>query len=148
MKRVFLMMTAFAAVVCSAQVVEDFKPASTNQEGQEYPMVNSQRMVRARISAPDAKSVKLDIGIFVHTTFSACQHRVEVWISSCRTGRYGSGNDHAREQHKREQHTDKLAWFVHHIILRLLRVSVQRFHARFGIGYYAITRYNILVYHT
>ena len=62
MKRVFLMMTAFAAVVCSAQVVEDFKPASTNQEGQEYPMVNSQRMVRARISAPDAKSVKLDIG--------------------------------------------------------------------------------------
>ena len=62
MKRVFLMMTAFAAMVCSAQVVEDFKPASTNQEGQEYPMVNSQRMVRARISAPDAKSVKLDIG--------------------------------------------------------------------------------------
>ena len=62
MKRVFLMITAFVAVMCNAQITEDFKPASTNQEGQEYPMVNSQRMVRARISAPDANSVKLDIG--------------------------------------------------------------------------------------
>ena len=62
MKRMFLMSTAFLAMLASAQVVEDFKPASTNQEGQEYPMVNSQRMVRARISAPDANSVKLDIG--------------------------------------------------------------------------------------
>ena len=62
MKRVFLMIAAFVAVMCNAQITEDFKPASTNQEGQEYPMVNSQRMVRARISAPDANSVKLDIG--------------------------------------------------------------------------------------
>ena len=62
MKRVFLMITAFVAVMCNAQVTEDFKPASTNQEGQDYPMVNSQRMVRARITAPDAKIVKLDIG--------------------------------------------------------------------------------------
>ena len=62
MKREFLMMTAFIAVIAQAQVAEDFKPASTNQEGHQYPMVNSQRMVRAQISAPDAKSVKLDIG--------------------------------------------------------------------------------------
>ena len=62
MKRSFLLMTAFTAVMASAQVAEDFKPASTNQEGKEYPMVNSQRMVRAQISAPEAKSVKLDIG--------------------------------------------------------------------------------------
>ena len=62
MKRKILMMAAFMAVTASAQVVEDFKPASTNQEGREYPMVNSQRMVRARISAPEANSVKLDIG--------------------------------------------------------------------------------------
>ncbi len=63
MKKSFLMMTAaLMAVSVSAQVTEDFKPASTNQEGQEYPMVNSQRMVRARISAPEANSVKLDIG--------------------------------------------------------------------------------------
>ena len=62
MKRMFLMTAAFFAVMASAQVVEDFKPASTNQEGHQYPMVNSQRMVRAQISAPEAKSVKLDIG--------------------------------------------------------------------------------------
>ena len=42
-------------------VVEDFKPASTNQGGKQYPMVNSQRMVRAQIKAPDAKFVGLDI---------------------------------------------------------------------------------------
>ena len=55
-------MTAFTAVMASAQVVEDFKPATTNQEGKQYPMVNSQRMVRAQILAPEATSVKLDIG--------------------------------------------------------------------------------------
>ncbi len=42
-------------------VVEDFRPASNNQENHPYPMVNSQRMVRAQISAPDAHSVGLDI---------------------------------------------------------------------------------------
>ena len=52
MKRLFLMMAGFVAIAASAQVVEDFKPASTNQEGRQYPMVNSQRMVRAQISAP------------------------------------------------------------------------------------------------
>ena len=62
MKRFFLLTTVFTAVMASAQVIEDFKPATTNQEGKEYPMVNSQRMVRAQISAPEATSVKLDIG--------------------------------------------------------------------------------------
>ena len=46
------------SVVASA---EDFKPATTNQGGKQYPMVNSQRMVRAQIKAPDAKFVGLDI---------------------------------------------------------------------------------------
>ncbi len=62
MKHLFILVAAFAAVTASAQVVEDFKPATTNQEGHQYPMVNSQRMVRAQISAPEANSVKLDIG--------------------------------------------------------------------------------------
>ena len=62
MKKTLLLMAAFVAVSASAQVTEDFKPASTNQEGKKYPMVNSQRMVRAQISAPEANSVKLDIG--------------------------------------------------------------------------------------
>lgn len=43
-------------------VVEDFKPASVNQPGKEYPQVNSEGRVRAQISAPEAKMVQLDIG--------------------------------------------------------------------------------------
>ena len=62
MKQLFLVAAAFAALTATAQVTEDFKPATTNQEGKQYPMVNSQRMVRAQISAPAANSVKLDIG--------------------------------------------------------------------------------------
>jgi enterochelin esterase-like enzyme len=46
--------------------VEDFKPSTLNAvvNGQmrEYPQVNSQRRVRARLRAPDAQSVLLDIG--------------------------------------------------------------------------------------
>ena len=41
---------------------EDFKPSSTNQPGKEYPQVNSKGQVRARISAPEAHKVQLDIG--------------------------------------------------------------------------------------
>lgn len=41
--------------------VEDFKPASTNQPGKDYPMVNSEGRVRARIKAPEAKTVMLDL---------------------------------------------------------------------------------------
>lgn len=42
--------------------VEDFKPSTINQQGQQYPQVNSERIVRARVVAPDAKSVMLDLG--------------------------------------------------------------------------------------
>jgi enterochelin esterase family protein len=41
--------------------VEDFKRASTNQPGKDYPMVNSEGRVRARIKASEARSVMLDI---------------------------------------------------------------------------------------
>ena len=61
-KFLFLAAASLVAASVSAQVKEDFKPASTNQENKQYPMVNSQRMVRAQISAPQANSVKLDIG--------------------------------------------------------------------------------------
>jgi enterochelin esterase-like enzyme len=44
-----------------AVAVEDFKPASTNQPGKEYPQVNSEGRVRASISAPEALKVQLDI---------------------------------------------------------------------------------------
>lgn len=63
MKKITCLATmALLAMAAPAQVTEDFKPATTNQEGKQYPMVNSQRMVRAQISAPQANSVKLDIG--------------------------------------------------------------------------------------
>lgn len=62
MRKLFLLAAVLVSASASAQVTEDFKPASTNQEGKQYPMVNSQRMVRAQISAPEANSVKLDIG--------------------------------------------------------------------------------------
>ena len=42
-------------------IKEDFKPATTNQPGKEYPMVNSEGRVRAQLSAPDAHRVQLDI---------------------------------------------------------------------------------------
>ena len=71
MKRLFLSLTALMSLAAVAQnptvpsvtenVVEDFKPASTNQDNKQYPMVNSQRMVRAQITAPQATFVGLDI---------------------------------------------------------------------------------------
>jgi enterochelin esterase family protein len=65
-----LVLLAFASVVSgqlgTAQtnqpVMEDFKPSSLNQEGKRYPQVNSERCVRARVIAPQAQSVMLDIG--------------------------------------------------------------------------------------
>lgn len=40
----------------------DFKPASSNQPGRQYPQVDSEGRVRARIVAPEAHTVLLDIG--------------------------------------------------------------------------------------
>ena len=60
-----LMISALALAACTlatAQVKEDFKPATTNQQGKQYPMVNSERVVRAQVTAPDAKEVLFDIG--------------------------------------------------------------------------------------
>jgi enterochelin esterase family protein len=40
--------------------VEDFKPSALNQPGKQYPQVNSERRVRARVLAPKAQSVALE----------------------------------------------------------------------------------------
>jgi enterochelin esterase family protein len=71
MKKTILSLMALASLTAVAQnptvpsvtenVVEDFKPASTNQDNKQFPMVNSQRMVRAQITAPQASFVGLDI---------------------------------------------------------------------------------------
>ena len=50
------------AITANAQVKEDFVPSPNNQPGKEYPMVNSERCVRVKVKAPEAQSVKLDIG--------------------------------------------------------------------------------------
>ena len=65
MKNLSLLMTALmcaTAITANAQVKEDFVPSPNNQPGKEYPMVNSERCVRVKVKAPEAQSVKLDIG--------------------------------------------------------------------------------------
>ena len=58
--------TLLTGGICFSQTkqpaVEDFKPSSTNQPDKQYPQVNSEGRVRARISAPQAQKVQLDIG--------------------------------------------------------------------------------------
>ncbi len=43
----------------AAAVVEDFRPSTLNQPGQQFPQVNSERRVRFRIVAPQAQSVSV-----------------------------------------------------------------------------------------
>src|ERR1035437_737951 len=49
------------AVISQTPPVEDFQPATTNQQGKKFPAVNSERRVRARVVAPQAQSVMLDL---------------------------------------------------------------------------------------
>ncbi len=51
-----------AAQAPATPPIEDFKPASSNQGGREYPQVNSERRARFRIMAPQALSVTVSLG--------------------------------------------------------------------------------------
>ena len=62
MKRMMLFLAAALCISANAQVKEDFVSSPNNQSGKEYPMVNSERCVRVKVKAPEAQSVKLDIG--------------------------------------------------------------------------------------
>src|SRR6476659_8063487 len=55
-------LAGYSAMSQTSKPVEDFKPSSLNQPGKQYPQVNSERRVRARVVAPQAQSVMLDIG--------------------------------------------------------------------------------------
>lgn len=44
------------------QSADDWKPATSNQQGKKHPQVNSEGRVRARVLAPQAQSVALDLG--------------------------------------------------------------------------------------
>src|SRR5512137_2828272 len=63
MKAAFLGISLLAGLSALAQQsqppVEDFKPSTLNQPGQQYPQVNSERRVRYRIVAPQAQSVSV-----------------------------------------------------------------------------------------
>jgi hypothetical protein len=50
--------------LAAAQIppVEDFRPSALNQQGKQYPEVNSERRVRSTLRAPQAQTVQLDIG--------------------------------------------------------------------------------------
>ena len=52
-----------SSAAAPAAIAEDFKPSSLNQPGQSFPQVNSQGYVRFRVLAPDAKSVKVSLGL-------------------------------------------------------------------------------------
>jgi len=54
--------TSFAQTTPPA-IIEDFKPSSLNQPGQEYPQVNSQGYVRFKVIAPSADSVRVSLGL-------------------------------------------------------------------------------------
>jgi enterochelin esterase-like enzyme len=60
MKTAIISLALLASLPTLAQTdqpVEDFKPSSLNQPGKQYPQVNSEKRVRARVVAPQAQSV-------------------------------------------------------------------------------------------
>lgn len=118
---ILVFLLTFSSLLSTAQtnpskVIEDFKPSSLNQEGKQYPQVNSEGRVRSQISAPEALKVQLDIGAVkydlvkdekgVWTGESASQdegfHYYQLWIDGAAVpdpgslyffgaGRWGSG---------------------------------------------------------
>ena len=120
MKRtLFISILSMAACTLAvAQVKEDFKPASTNQAGKQYPMVNSERVIRAQVNAPDAQRVQFDIsgvkydlkkdadGVWTGETAPQDEgfHYYQIWVDGAATpdpnslyyygaSRWGSGID-------------------------------------------------------
>jgi enterochelin esterase-like enzyme len=59
---ILFLSSVFFVAGAVAQTMDDFKPASTNQQGKLFPQVNSEGKVRASIPAPQALKVQLDIG--------------------------------------------------------------------------------------
>jgi len=63
-----VLLTALSGSLCLAQtdqpkIIDDFKPSTLNQPGQDYPQVNSQGYARFRIVAPQAQSVVVSLGL-------------------------------------------------------------------------------------
>ena len=62
-KQAYNAVKAFDPKQDNAVVLEDFVPSSKNQPGQEYPMVNSQGYARFKVTAPNATSVIVSLGL-------------------------------------------------------------------------------------
>ena len=62
-KPVYSLIKDFNPALDNAEVKENFRPSTLNQPGQQYPMVNSQGYARFRVTAPDAKSVIVSLGL-------------------------------------------------------------------------------------
>ena len=66
MKPAILSVSMLVGLCAMAQtnetVLDDFKPSTLNQPGQQYPQVNSQRYARFRVMAPQAQSVRVSLG--------------------------------------------------------------------------------------
>lgn len=61
---VTLLVFILSGYLCLGQsIIEDFKPSTVNQPGQEYPQVNSQGYARFKILAPEAQSVVVSLGL-------------------------------------------------------------------------------------
>jgi enterochelin esterase-like enzyme len=63
-----ILLTTLSGSLCLAQtaqptILDDFKPSTLNQPGQEYPQVNSQGYARFRIVAPQAQSLVVSLGL-------------------------------------------------------------------------------------
>ncbi len=63
MKTLFLSLLAVA--LCTGQVVNEGKPASSNIMGAEYAKVRGDLSITFRLKAPDAKKVQVDLGVLV-----------------------------------------------------------------------------------
>lgn len=57
------LLSGSSSAYAQTAALEDFKPSSVNQPGQEYPKVNSQGYARFRILAPDAQKVIVSLGL-------------------------------------------------------------------------------------
>lgn len=62
MRKHTIALVVLLVVSTSFSVAQGYKPSTANQPGQDYPMVNSEGQVKAKIHAPDAEYVQLDIG--------------------------------------------------------------------------------------
>lgn len=66
----------------NSAIKEDFKPSSLNQPGKEYPKVNSQGYARFRIEAPEAKSVKVSLGLGGSGGTTLTQQADSTWMGT------------------------------------------------------------------